>query len=395
MSHCFAVMLPFLVGGVLLASDDLTPGMNRFATGAYRELAKGDGNVVLSPFNIYTAISMLLAGARGHTAQAIAKTLGQQESGAAYQAAVGAMAAELTKAANTKGNELSMANGLWVQQGASLESAFEETMRTLYHAPITPLDFAANAEQAGATINSWTAEHTKDRIQDLFGSGSIKPDVRLVLTSAIYFYGKWQSPFKPAQTQAEPFHVSSGGTVQTNFMHQKTGFRYAGTQSIQILEMKYDGTPIAFDILLPKANDGLAEMESSLDAQALAAWFGALAPETVDAAIPKFRAESAFSLTSALSRMGMAEAFSKDADFSGIERNGKLFVSAAVHKAFVDVSEQGTEAAAATGFAMHPSAMMRPRPAIVFRADHPFLFFIRDTSSGAILFAGRLTQPKS
>ncbi len=394
MSHCFAVVLPFLVGGVLLASDDLTPGMNRFATGVYRELAKGDGNVVLSPFNIYSAISMLLAGARGHTAQAIGSTLHQQESGAAYQAAVAAMAADLTKTANTKGNEFSTANGLWVQQGDSLESAFEETMRTLYHAPITPLDFVANAEQARAKINSWTAEHTKDRIQDLFGPGSISPDVRLVLTSAIYFYGKWQSPFKPAQTQAEPFHAS-GGAVQAQFMHQKTGFRYADTQSIQILEMKYDGTPIAFDILLPKADDGLAELERSLDSQALATWFRALAPETVDAAIPKFRAESSFSLTGALSHMGMAEAFSKNADFSGIERNGKLFVSAAVHKAFVDVSEQGTEAAAATGFAMRPSAVMRPRPAIVFRADHPFLFFIRDTSSGAILFAGRLTQPKS
>jgi serpin B len=150
---------------------------------------------------------------------------------------------------------------------------------------------------------------------------------------------------------------------------------------------------LVFDILLPKADDGLAEVEKSINPDMLSAWFGALTSRKVETAIPKFRAESAFSLRDMLSRMGMADAFEKTADFSGIDGRQDLLVGAVVHKAFVDVSEEGTEAAAATGITARPMAMRRQEQT-VFRADHPFAFFIRDTASGVILFEGRLRQPK-
>jgi serpin B len=158
--------------------------------------------------------------------------------------------------------------------------------------------------------------------------------------------------------------------------------------------MKYAGTPVAFDILLPKTNDGLAELERSIKPDALSAWLGALTSRKVDAAIPKFRAESAFSLRDMLSRMGMADAFGRTADFSGIDGRRDLFVGDVVHKAFVEVSEEGTEAAAATGVTVHSMAMRRQEQT-TFRADHPFAFFIRDTTSGVILFEGRISQPTS
>lgn len=393
MTHHLTLAIPFLLAGVLLASSDVTPGMNRFAAAAYRQLAQNNGNLILSPFSISTALSMLLDGARGQTAAGIATALEQSSPGPEYHAAVASLAAELTKQANSGGNQLAIANGLWVQQGFALQAEFEQTIQKLYQAPLTPLDFHAHADQARQEINSWTAQHTNDRIPELLAPRSIDAATRLVLTSAIYFYGKWRSPFDPKDTRAEPFQLGGGGTVDAKFMHQKADFLYGETPEAQILEMKYQGTPLAFDILLPKTNGGLAELEQSIKPDTLSAWFGALRSAKVEAAIPKFRAESSFSLMDMLSRMGMADAFSRTADFSGIDGRRDLFVGSVVHKAFVEVSEEGTEAAAATGIAVHALAMRRPEQ-IVFRADHPFAFFIRDTTSGVILFEGRLTQPK-
>ncbi|MGA2575494.1 MAG: serpin family protein [Bryobacteraceae bacterium] len=394
MTHHLTLALPLLLAGALLASNDVTPGMNRFAAAAYRQLAQNGDNLILSPFSISTALSMLLDGARGQTAAGMAATLDQTQSGAAYHAAVAALAAEIAKQANLGGNQLAIANGLWLQQGFPLESEFERTMKTLYQAPVAQLDFHSNAEQARQEINSWTSEHTNGRIAELFAHGSIDAATRLVLTSAIYFLGKWRSPFDPKNTRAEPFQLGGGRTVDAKFMHQKADFLYGETPSAQILEMKYAGTPLAFDILLPKTNDGLAELERSIKPDELSGWFGALTSHKVETAIPKFRADSAFSLKDMLSRMGMADAFGRTADFSGIDGRRDLLVANVVHKAFVDVSEEGTEAAAATGITVRPMAMRRQEQT-VFRADHPFAFFIRDTASGAILFEGRLLQPKS
>jgi len=392
MTHHLILAIPFLLAGALLASSDATSGMNRFAAATYRQLAQTSGNLILSPFSISTALSMLLDGARGQTAAGMAATLSQLHPGSGYHAAVASLAAELTKQANGGGNHLAIANGLWVQQGFPLASEFEHTIRTLYQAPLTSLDFHAHADQARQEINSWTAQHTNDRIPELFAPGSMDATTRLVLTSAIYFYGKWRSPFDPGGTRVESFQLGGGRTADAKFMHQKADFLYGETPDAQILEMKYQGTPLAFDILLPKTNDGLAELERSIQPDVLSAWFGALTSRKVEAAIPKFRAESAFLLRDMLSRMGMADAFGEKADFSGIDGRRDLYLGVVVHKAFVEVSEEGTEAAAATGAAVRFMAMRRQEPTI-FRADHPFMFFIRDTTSGVILFEGRLLQP--
>jgi serpin B len=394
MTHPLLLVLPLLSAGALLASNQIAAGMNQFASDSYRQLAKGSGNLILSPLCISTALSMLLEGARGSTATSIAAVLHQPYPNSGYSAAVAALASTLTASANKDANQLSMANGLWVERGFALETAFEHALHDLYHAPVTPMPFSTDPESARDQINAWTAQQTKDKIRDLFSPGTIKTDTRLVLASAIYFYGKWQSPFQPASTRPEPFLLPGGGTVEAKFMHQKAEFRYAETPSAQILEMKYAGTPIVFDILLPKTNDKLPALEESLNAGTLTAWLGTLTPTTVEVAVPKFRAESSFSLNDMLSHLGMGNAFSREADFSGIDGRRDLAVSEAVHKAFVDVSEEGTEAAAATGFAVHMMAMRRQQP-IVFRADHPFAFFLRDIASSAILFEGRLVEPKS
>ena len=209
---------------------------------------------------------MALAGARGRTAEEIQSVLHVRYD-STYDAALGALLADLTKAGNTGGNELHTANGLWVQKGFAILPAFENTLANNYHAPLTPLDFVANPEAARSQINRWTEEHTKEKIKDLFPAGSLDARTRLVLTSAIYFYGKWQDPFVTSRTQPAPFTLPTGATTQADFMNQTSHFGYTETPSAQILEMRYAGTGIAFDVLLPKTPGGLTGPGEIADAR--------------------------------------------------------------------------------------------------------------------------------
>ncbi|MGA2113633.1 MAG: serpin family protein [Bryobacteraceae bacterium] len=388
------LFLLILVAAALPAADSrIMPAMNAFTAACYKQLTGGDGNLILSPFNIATALSMALAGARGRTAEEIRSVL-ELPHDSAPDAALGALLDGLAKAGNGKGNQLHTANGLWVQKGFTIQPAFESTLANDYHAPLNLLDFIADPDVARSRINRWTEEQTEEKIKDLLPAGSLNAQTRLVLTSAIYFYGKWQDPFSTLRTQPAPFTLPDGGTTETNFMNQTAHFGYGETPSAQILEMRYAGTGIAFDVLLPKTPAGLPGLEKSLTSESLKGWLGSLAVRNVQVSLPKFRAESGFSLRQVLSTMGMPAAFSDRADFSGIDPQRGLAISAVVHKAFVDVSEQGTEAAAATGVTMHALAMRMPEPPVVFRADHPFLFLIRDTGTGVALFIGRLTNPR-
>ena len=388
------LLLSILAAATLRAADSrIMPAMNAFTVASYKQLSRGDANLIASPFNIATVLSMALAGAGGRTAEEIQSVLHVRYD-ASYDASLGTMLADLSKAGNTGGNELHTANGLWVQKGFAIRPAFENTLANNYHAPLTPLDFAANPEGARSQINRWTEEQTKEKIKDLFPAGSFDARTRLVLTSAIYFYGKWQEPFVTSRTQTAPFTLATGATTQADFMNQTSHFGYTETTSSQILEMRYAGTGIAFDVLLPKTPNGLTDLEKSVTPENLTGWLGNLGDRNVQVSLPKFRTESSFSVGKALSAMGMPTAFTDKADFSGITPKGGLAISDVVHKAFVDVSEQGTEAAAATGMSMRASAMRMPEPAVVFRADHPFLFLIRDTRTGVILFIGHLMNPR-
>ena len=388
MIRTFPRILPWLLlAGVLHASDGAAPAMNHFALSAYQQLAQGQSNVIFSPYSIASALSMALVGARGQTAAEMDRVLH-----AVQPAELATLVDQLDQSANTGGNQLHSANGLWVQRGFPLVPGFQKTILTDYRAPLSELDFAGDPEQARAAINSWTEQHTHGKIQNLFGPGSLNGSIRLVLTSAVYFYGKWQSPFSPEATRPAAFHLLGGATAQTSFMNLTGTFGYGETPEVQILEMKYAGTPIVFDIILPKSASGITEVEKSLTPEQLAALFGNVPTGSVEVSIPKFRADSQFSLGEVLARMGMSTAFTNRADFSGIDGRRDLLISAVQHKAFVDVSEEGTEAAAATGIAVARVKMaVVSRP--VFRADHPFLFFIRDSRSGLLLFAGRFMRP--
>ena len=387
-------VLPVLLAAALPAADShIVPAMNAFTTASYKQLTQGDANLIFSPFNIATALSMALAGARGQTAEEIQSVL-HVHYDSTYDAALGTLLADLTKAGNTGGNELLTANGLWVQKGFAIQPAFESTLANNYQATPTPVDFIANSEAARSQINRLDRRaHQREDQGPVSGRLTRRrdppcPHQRHLLLRQV------AGPVRQLAHAARALHSGDRRHHSGQLHEPDLAFWLHRNAPAQILEMRYTGTGIAFDVLLPKTLSGLHILENSLTFENLTGWLGNLTSRNVTVTLPKFRAESEFSLRKALSTMGMPIAFTDKADFSGIDPKRGVAISEVVHKAFVDISEQGTEAAAATGIAIRPSAILMPEQAVVFRADHPFIFLIRDTRTGVVLFIGRLMNPR-
>ena len=304
---------------------------------------------------------------------------------------------EIIKQLNTSGEkgsyELVVANALWGQKDYKFLSEFLTLVRENYGGDLQQVDFAAQTEAARKTINTWVESKTKDKIKELIKPGMLDSMTRLVLTNAIYFKGKWASPFKPELTKDSSFTLLNGEKPNVPMMNQTGKFGYMETNDIQALEMPYVNNDLSMVILLPKQADGIKDLEKELVSDNLAGWLSGIHKREVQVFFPRFKMASEFGLGKVLSAMGMPDAFSGKADFSGMTGNKDLFISAVVHKAYVDVNEEGTEAAAATGVVMKLTSIREPLP--VFRADHPFIFLIRDNQTGSILFLGRVANPAS
>ena len=254
-----------------------------------------------------------------------------------------------------------------------------------------PIDFK-QTEQARQTINHWVADNTKDKIPELFGRGTLTKDNLLVLTNAVYFKGKWENPFDKKQTRDEAFHVSGDKTTQAPLMRRHGRYRYFAGDGVQVVDLPYAGERIAMMVVLPTAGDGLPAVESKLTAQQLAGWAGKLVSKPGEVILPRFQTTDEFDLSETLQGMGMKRAFTDAADFGGM-CSDPLKISKVIHKAFVETNEEGSEAAAATGVTMVAAAAHAPQPPFTFRADHPFLFVIRDTKANTPLFVGRIVNP--
>jgi serine protease inhibitor len=292
--------------------------------------------------------------------------------------------------------EVHVANALWGEKSQPFQQPYVDTIAKFYTAGgLFPVDFKNNAEAARQEINAWVEKQTADKIKGLLGPGSVDDKTRMVLTNAIYFLGSWTSRFDPTSTSAQDFNVLGGKKVKAPLMHQTHEYRYWANRSLQALELPYKGGDFSMLVLLPRAADGLAAVEESLSAAHIAQLRAKLQAKDVEVFLPKFKLETAYTLNDPLEALGMKQAFIVgQADFSGIDGGTGYFnISEVIHKAFVDVNERGTEAAAATGVAM--LADDEPHiPPVVFRADHPFLFLICDNQSGSILFLGRMMNPK-
>ncbi|MDD4889435.1 MAG: serpin family protein [Phycisphaerae bacterium] len=388
-------------------ASPLAEGSSAFATDLYTRLAGKPGNLFFSPISIDTALAMTYAGAAGQTADQMAKTLHFTLPADKLHPAFAKLIGELNNPAKVQeydGNklvekpayQLSVANALWGQKGYDFKPTFLGLLKDAYRAGLNELDFK-QTDAARKTINDWVAKETKDKIQNLIPEGLPAPDTRLVLTNAIYFKSNWNSKFEKEGTKDDAFRLSADKTAQVPMMRQQAHFGYAEAGDVQVLSMPYKANELDMVVLLPKKADGLGDVEKSLSGGKLGDWLKAIKPEQVDVTLPKFKFTSEFRLPEALKALGMIDAFDEHkASFPGITTKESLFISDVLHKAFVAVDEEGTEAAAATAVLMKPTAMpMEPPKAKTFKADHPFVFLIRHHASNTILFMGRVADPKA
>ncbi len=373
----------------------LTAGNNAFAVDLYGRLRTQPGNLFFSPASISTAFAMAYAGAHGQTATQMATVFHFTLPPAQLHPAMGALLAAMN--APHTGYELRVADALWAEQDAHFLESYLDLSKADYGAGFHRVDFKSAPDSVRQTINDWIEQQTNSKIQNLIAPGVLTPSTRLVLTNAIYFKGTWLNPFDKSLSQDEDFHLSQTQAIKTPMMHRTGSYRYYDGGTFQALELPYQGNDLSMVVLLPKDVDGLASLEKSFTAAAANDWLQHLAPAPkVILSFPRFTMTRQFELSGELRTMGMPLAFSGAADFSGMTGKPDFMISAAIHKAFIDVNEQGTEAAAATAIVMRALAMRAQQPEpppIVFRADHPFLFLIRQTQTGAIIFMGRVDDP--
>jgi serpin B len=360
---------------------------NAFAFALYDQLRVGAGNRFVSPVSLSLALSMTSLGAAGTTEAEMRAALRLPESGA--HASFGALQRELTDDRGPK-TQIAIANRLWGQAGYAFQDAFLAAATKHYGAGLERVDFAAS-EAARATINGWVSGQTHEKIPNLIPSGLLTAQTKLVLTNAVYFKGLWAEAFAAADTKPADFFVSADKTVSAELMYRKGSFDYAEDERAQVLSMPYQGAGISMIVVLPKAKDGLAALEAGLAAD-LPGWLDALGGRRIEVYFPRFEMRVNTAMKAPLTALGMRTAFTQAADFSPMSGAKDLYISAVIHEAYVLVDEAGTEAAAATAVVMTRKSAA-PRPAPVFRADHPFFFALRDDRSGALLFMGRVADP--
>lgn len=373
----------------------IVEGGNRFAFDLYQHLRSDDGNLFFSPSSISTALAMAYAGAAGETEAEMAKTLHFQMPKDQLHDGMLALQGLWSTPDKKKGIRLNLANRLWGHEGYEFLPEFLAVTREKYAAELARLNFA-QTEDARQTINRWVEDQTEDKITELLPVGVLSADTKLVLTNAVYFHGIWSDPFNKDRTKDEDFYLTKTDKFEVPMMHRWDEFRYGAVDDLQVLELPYGDGSFSMVVLLPKEIDGLANLESKLTFQNFQQWMASVKHEDeVKVHLPRFKTTSQFQMADTLKAMGMELAFDANAaDFSGMTGGRDLFISAVIHKALVDVNEEGTEAAAATGAVMAPTAAIQePKEPPVFRADHPFVFMIRDTRNGAIMFLGRITNP--
>jgi serpin B len=375
---------------------ELAAGNSGFAFDLYRALWKKDSNLFYSPYSISVALAMTYAGARNETERQMAETLNFTLAQDRLHPAFNALDLDLAsrgegaEGKDEGGFRLNVANSIWGQKGYSFLQEFLDLLAENYGAGLRILDFQKAPEDSRIVINEWVSEQTEGKIEDLLPAGSIDALTRLVLTNAIYFNAAWANPFAEERTHDGTFYLLDGAEVTAPMMEQTERFGYAEGEGYQAVELPYDGGQLSMVVLLPAA-ERFTEFASALDAELVATVLNEVRRAQVHLTMPRFTYESEFSLKRTLTELGMANAFSSAADFSGMTGNLDLAIDDVIHKAFVAVDEAGTEAAAATAVIMMLTAA--PGLPVEVTLDHPFIFLIRDIQTGAILFVGHVVNP--
>jgi len=384
------IILLLIVGCVF--GEDVIEANNRFAINLYSQYKSEEGNIFFSPFSISTAMAMVYEGAEGKTAKEIKSVFGFPK----YDNSRRNQYSDLLSEINKKDTEyaLNTANALWAEQDFQFLDEYITTVEEYYKGKTTNLDFKNEPDSSRLIINNWVEEKTNNKIKDLFPVGSIHKDIRLVLTNAIYFKAEWLKQFDANKTSDEYFRVNPNKSIKVPMMQRtdrKSIFNYTQNEDLQILEIPYTGEDLSMLILLPFDND-IEVLENSFTIEKLTEWKKSLRERLVKIYIPKFKFKTKYFLGETLGDLGMPIAFTNSADFSGMSGTKDLKIDKVIHQAFIEVNEEGTEAAAATGIGVGMKTSM-PRPPPIFKADHPFIFIIQQKETGNILFMGRVNNP--
>lgn len=382
------------------SQDDLrdhAEDINKFAIQLYRKLAAEDGNLIYSPYSIYQAFLMVYAGADAETKTEIAQALDiEMDDDKDVHNLMNALNKLLTTPPayldeNAQPLQFNVANALWVQQDIEISQDFLDSLSANYNAGLKLVDFS-NPEDARQAINLWVAAQTNDKIKDLIPQGVLNELTRLVITNAVYFKGAWQNPFNPDRTTSEPFFLLDGSEQAVEMM--RNSYTGAGlvSERFQAVKLPYQGGNYAMAVIMPTGDFG--EFEQSLDEdglkQILSEFDGIFGQ--VNLGMPKFKTESSFNLGEQMKALGIQQAFdSQAADFASISDKMDLYITDVLHKAYIDVNEEGTEAAAATAIAVGTTSMPADSWDITF--DHPFIYVIYETTTNAIVFMGRVVAP--
>lgn len=375
-----ALLLALAVSLPAHADDAVATAQNRFAAALFRQLATQPGNVFVSPTSLQSVLSLAAIGARGKTASELA-------------AALHLAPADLEKSGDLlrtmsggKSAELSIANAVWSQKGLGVRPEFARSARR-FDATAEEVDFLGHPDAARRAINAWVGRATRSKIPELIPQGGITEDQRLVLTNAIYFKAAWQSPFEKKDTVGAPFKLADGQSVNVPTMKQEDMLPFAKGSGFRAVKLPYKGGALSLVVLLPNSARDLARLEKNLPTS-----LPAFTDREVDLALPRFRIADERELSVPLKALGVSEAFSPRADFSAMLTGQAVALSSVIHKAVVEVNEEGTEASAAS--ALMVLAAAPPEEVVEFHVDRPFLFQIRHEKTGAILFAGRVSDPR-
>jgi serpin B len=393
---------PGEIGQNISADRSVVSANNRFALTLYSNLRKDakytNKTLFFSPFSISSALALTYEGARGSTADEIQSVFFFPNDSNQRRSGFGKLYSDINQ-----GNSqfiLKTANALWAEKTYPFLPDYINTARVYYQANATNLDFINQPDNSRITINTWVEDQTNNKIKDLISRGGINPLTRLVITNAVYFKGMWAKPFDKNETRDDIFNVTQGKTVPVRMMiktDKESVFRYTETDILQVLEMPYatnSKKQVSMIVLLPK-NNNLTSVEESITVEQLSELKNSSIRQRVNVIFPKFRFETRYGLPGTLISMGMPTAFTDRADFSGMDGTRNLFIGDVIHQAFIEVNEEGTEAAAATGVTMQYTSIRNESSVPVFRADHPFIFIIQDSENGNILFLGRVTDPNS
>ncbi|XP_076429255.1 serpin B6-like [Peromyscus maniculatus bairdii] len=377
--------------------DSLREANGTFALNLLKILGEDSSeNVFFSPMSISSALAMVFMGAKGDTASQMIQALSLDKCSGSGGGDVHQGFQSLLSEVNKTGTQylLKTANKLFGEKTCDLLESFKDSCRKFYEAEMEELDFQGDTEQSRQHINTWVAKKTEDKIRELLSPGTLNSDTLLVLVNAIYFKGNWEKQFDKEDTREMPFKISKNEEkpVQMMFKKSTVNMTYIGEIFTKILLLPYVGKELNMIIMLPDEHVELRTMEKEITYEKFIEWtrLDKMDKEEVEVFLPRFKLEENYDMKEFLCKLSMTDAFDYRADFSGISSKEGLFLSKVVHKSFVEVNEEGTEAAAATAAIMLRMCMrFTPR----FCADHPFLFFIQHVKTNGILFCGRFSSP--